>query len=406
MTPENSKTLVIGGGHPQLCLIEALIEEGQNVTVLDDREEAPAHGKAHKVVSINRYNVEEILKFSESMLPEYVSSGGSDKAVYIMALVAEKLGIPSYVSSSVAKLPMEKGSTRKILQANNLPIPKTYEGACPEDFQEINWEDIIFPVVIKPDEGIGQTGVNKANSKIEAFSSIQEAFEASQNGKVLLQEFIEGSEIGVNGIVINGNFKLLTTSYRNSSRERGGAFGVAMEKVYPATTDKNKLSKIQEIMNKACEVMEINNAPIYAQIIDNQERGPCIIEVMPRLGGGEDPRLVHAATGFNLSKATALLSMGKEIDMESLTDKDPQQSVVLRFLKISSGTIQSINGLLEAANLPGIEKVEFFFPEGYKVGELKTSRERAGYILASGNTPEEALKSAERAEKTIKIKTL
>jgi len=295
---------------------------------------------------------------------------------------------------------------RRLLNKNNLPVPKSFEGSSLKDFQTINWDSIAFPVVVKPDEGIGQTSVNKAGTKIEALESIKEALVTSRNGRVLLQEFIEGPEIGVNGIVLDGQFKLLTTSYRNSLRNRGGAFGVAMMKVYPAITNEKQCSRIESIINQACYAMGILNAPIYAQIIMNEKHEPFVIEIMPRLGGGEDPRLVHCATGFDISKATALLSMGEQPDMASLTNQETKNAVVLKFLKVPTGTINSIDGVSAASKVTGVEKVDFFFSKGDFVGDIKTSRERAGYVLSSANSVDAAIKIAERGTSLISVQSM
>ena len=403
MTP-SSKTLVIGGGHPQYNLIQALVELGQSITVIDDRENLPAYRVTDDVVKINRYDVKNILSFADKVKPQYVASGGNDNAVHTMALVAERLGLPSYVSSEVAEWPMRKGETRKLFGKYNLPVPKTYEVSSLEEGHGLDWDSITFPVVIKPDEGIGQTGVDRANSKEEALASIEEAFGVTRNGRVLLQEFIEGREVSLNGIVMNEKFHLLTSSYRNSSRERGGAFGVSLEKVYPAVTDRELLIQIEQIINEACAAMGVKNAPIYAQIIINAEQKPFIIEVMPRLSGGEDPRAVHSATGFDVSKATAKLCMGKSVDSPhfSITE-GTQKALVLRFLKISAGIIQRIEGVVDAAQMPGVEEIDMFYQEGDSIGELKTSRERVGYILVTGENVEIASARAEEALKKIRV---
>lgn len=397
--------LVIGGGYPQLSLIEAFSTMGFRPVIIDDRPNIPAHKMDCTVIPIGRYDIDSILDFVRKSPPDFVSSGGSDKAVYIMALVAEMLGIPTYVSSKVAELPMNKNAIRNILADRRLPVPKTFLGDSLESFEQLEWSTITFPVVIKPDEGIGQTAVDKAGSKEEALQSIENAFAASQNGKVLLQEFVSGPEIDINGIVVEGVFKLLTTSYRNSSRQRGGAFGVAMQKVYPAITDQRLLLQVEQIIGQACSAIGVTSGPIYSQVIQTGD-SITIVEIMPRLGGGEDPRLVHIASGYNLSKATALLSIGRKLEMQKLYDLPPSNAAVLHFLHIQAGSISSIDGIEKARSLQGIQKIDLFFQKGDRVKELSSSRERGGYILSVGDTVELAIDSAQQAEAQIKIETL
>jgi biotin carboxylase len=401
--------VVIGGGHPQLCLIEELRGLGERVVVIDDRPHAPAHRIADEVIPIHRYDVESIVAQVRANPPDHVASGGSDQAVHIAAHLAETLGLPTYVNAATAELPMRKAAIRGRLAAAGIPCPATVYGTHLDAFRDLDWNTFTFPVVIKPDQGIGQTGVDRAENVRDALASIEAAFAATENGVVVLQELVQGSEIGVNGIVVSGRFHLLTTSYRRSSRERGPAFGVAMEKVFPAVTAPPSLDALSEIIQQACSTLAIDDGPIYAQVImasdSGQELTFTIIEIMPRLGGGEDPRLVHAATGFNLAKATALMWLGRPVVLADLYDGPAHPAAVLRFLHADPGQVTTIKGIETARATPGVIAAEIFVHPGQHLGALSSSRERAGYTLATGQDPTAAAGIAATAAAAIIIET-
>jgi glutathione synthase/RimK-type ligase-like ATP-grasp enzyme len=243
---------VIGGGHPQLCLIEAFKQLDCHIAVIDNRNKVPGRRLADTIVEIDRYDLQAILEYTRANAPNYVASGGSDKTVYVAARIAEEFGLPTYVSSEVATLPMQKAVCQKLLAAAGVPCPFTVYGTSIHTFEQLDWAGIRFPVVVKPDRGIGQTGVDRAEDPDQALTSIATAFAVTENGAVVVQELVEGNEIGINGIVLGGTFYLLTTSYRRSSRRRGGAFGVAMEKVFPAVTAPAQLRHLSEIVQRAC----------------------------------------------------------------------------------------------------------------------------------------------------------
>jgi biotin carboxylase len=401
--------LVIGGGHPQLCLIEELHRLGERVVVIDDRPRAPAHRIADQVIPVHRYDLDAILAHVRAEPPDHVASGGSDKAAHIAANLAQTLGLPTYVTTTTAEMPMRKAASRARLAAAGVPCPATVHGTGIDTFQGLDWDTFAFPVVVKPDKGIGQTGVNRAENVPQALASIETALAATENGTVVVQELIQGNEIGVNGIVVSGRFHLLTTSYRQSSRERGPAFGVAMEKVFPAVTAPSALGTLTEIIQQACTTLGIDNGPIYAQVIMTAEPGRepafTIIEIMPRLGGGEDPRLVHAATGFNLAKATALMWLGRPIFLTDLYDGPPHPPAVLRFLHAEPGQVTSITGMQTARATPAVIAADVFVHPGQHLGALSSSRERAGYTLAAGPDPAAAATTAATAAAAITIQT-
>lgn len=401
--------LMIGGGHPQLCLIEELHRLGERIVVIDDRPHAPARRIADQVIPIHRYDLDAILAHVRAEPPDHVASGGSDKAVHITAHLAQTLGLPTYVTTTTAEMPMRKAASRARLAAASVPCPTTVHGTHIETFRDLDWNTFAFPVVVKPDKGIGQTGVNRAENVPQALASIEVALAATENGIVVVQELIRGNEIGVNGIVVSGAFHLLTTSYRQSSRERGPAFGVAMEKIFPAVTVPQSLDSLTEIIQQACLALGIDNGPIYAQVImtSDPDDGPTftIIEIMPRLGGGEDPRLVHAATGFNLAKATALMWLGRPIVLADLYDGPTHPAVVLRFLHAEPGKVMSITGIETARTTSAVIAADVFVHPGQHLGALSSSRERAGYTLAAGPDPTAAAATAATAAAAITIQT-
>jgi biotin carboxylase len=402
--------VVIGGGHPQLCLIEELHGLGERVVVIDDRPHAPAHRIADEVIPTHRYDLDAILAQVRANPPDHVASGGSDQAVHIAAHLAETLGLPTYVRAATAEMPMRKAAIRERLAAAGVPCPATVYGTHLDTFRDLDWNRFTFPVVVKPDQGIGQTGVDRAENVPDAFASIEAAFAATENGVVVVQELVRGSEIGVNGIVVAGRFHLLTTSYRRSSRKRGPAFGVAMEKVYPAVTAPPSLDTLSEIIQQACSTLAIDNGPIYAQVIMTSDTAHdptfTIIEIMPRLGGGEDPRLVHAATGFNLAKATALMWLGRPFVLSDLYDGPAHRAAVLRFLHADPGQVVTIKGIEVARATPGVIAADVFVHSGQHLGAVSSSRERAGYTLAAGHDPTAAAGSAATAAAAIIIETV
>jgi biotin carboxylase len=402
-----NQVLVIGGGHPQMCLIEALCELGERVVALDDRPHVPAHRIADQVVPIHRYDHEAIATYAQAHPPSYVASGGSDRAVHIAAHLAESLEVPTYLSAATAELPMRKAATRELLAAAGVGCPATVYGAGLGTFRDLDWDRLRFPVVVKPDQGIGQTAVDRAETPTEALASVEAALAATGNGLVVVQELISGDEVGVNGIVLDGQFRLLTTSYRRSSRQRGQEFGVAMEKVFPAVTEQGHLDELSTTIQQACLALGIDNGPIYAQVIMTLGPGDgvrfTIIEIMPRLGGGEDPRLVYAATGTNLAKATALLWLGRPVVLDELQEGTPHPKVILRFFRAHPGQVTTITGLDAARAVLGILAADVFVHPGQQIAALSSSRERTGYILAAGTNPEEA---AAKAEAMVTIQTV
>jgi len=400
------RILVVGGGHPQLTLIEESVKLGCHVTVVDDRANCPGVRLSSVVLPIHRYDTEAVVAAARKLPFEGVVSGGSDKAVWVMAKVANACGLTPYVTADTAALPMAKDRMRTFLDDHALPVPTSKRVDSLAEALEAA-DQCHYPVVIKPVDGIGQLGVHRVDGPESLRRVFPESVQASGSSSVLLQEFVEGRELGVNGFVMDGAFRLLTVSYRDASRDEGDAFGVALYKQYPAIEARPHFGLIESVLDRACRAMGLINSPIYAQImLRNQAADPIrVIEVMPRIGGGEDPRLVHAATGFNMAKATVKVALGQALATSDLVDGPGHPAVSLRFLTAQAGRISGIYGLPDARAAPGVINADAFYGIGHRVDGVRSSRERLGYVLTVGDTVEQSTERARTAAGLIGIVT-
>jgi biotin carboxylase len=397
------RLLIIGGGHPQLTLVEESKKLALHTIVLDNRRSAPGRKIADEVIECDRYDLDGILSVTPGLKLDAVVSGGSDKAVWMMTQCAKACGLPPYIAPDVALMPMQKGAMQAFFKRLHLPIPGSEKVNSLEQALDAA-RSLEYPVVIKPVDGIGQLGVYRIDNADQLAVLFPETVKASDKGDVLVQEFVEGRELGVNGFVVDGSFRLLTVAHRGASQKADDSFGVALEKRYPAADAIPHEGLIRQIIERASKGLGISNAPIYAQLMlcsSGSDRIK-IIEMMPRLGGGEDPRLVHAATGFNIAKATILAALGQPVLEDSVIDTHAQPAVAIKFLTTEPGRI-SVSGLELARSCDGIAKAEAYFEPGHVLGRLRSSRERVGYVLAVGSTVEEASQRAANATKCIVI---
>lgn len=394
--------LIIGGGQAQLPLVETALRLGYHVAVVDERGMKSSR-LAHQVYPYNRYDWDQIQQIDPQGRIHAVVSGGSDKAVNMMARYAQKYGLPSYVSVKESELPMQKGITRELLHAAGLPVPRSAEIGDVFDASCIS--DLEAPFVVKPVDGIGQLGVSYiANVKL-LHNAVDIARQASASGRVLIQEFIEGAEIGVNGFVINGDFDLCTIGTRQASRKDDETFGVSLEKEYYRLRYAPVENTVRRVVGDACKALGFRAGPIYAQLILDKKGTPYVIEVMPRLSGGEDPRLVKLATGFDITAATIAAALGEPVIKSNFVTLKSYNVVLVRFLTANPGILESVVGLETACAIHGIAHADIFYDAGHKIGKVKSSRERLGCVIGVGETPKETRKCVEDAVAAIHIST-
>jgi hypothetical protein len=75
----------------------------------------------------------------------------------------------------------------------------------------------------------------------------------------------------------------------------------------------------------------------------------------------------------------------------------------VRFLVAPPGELREVTGVEEAFALEGIRGIRIYRRPGHRFGELRRGADRAGAVLAVGDSRDEALERAGRAEGIIRF---
>jgi len=73
------------------------------------------------------------------------------------------------------------------------------------------------------------------------------------------------------------------------------------------------------------------------------------------------------------------------------------------FLVAPPGRLEAVEGLTEALQLPGILDAVPYRPAGWEFGPLRTGHDRAGFVLARGDSRAEAVERAADAAERIRF---
>ena len=105
----------------------------------------------------------------------------------------------------------------------------------------------------------------------------------SREGKVIVEKYIEGPEVSVNGYMVNGVMRFLIVSDRDTWPEYTG---LIHKHIVPSKAVCNTAnSKIKRIVEDACNRIGILNGPVYFQM-KVMNGHPYIIEMTFTNGSG------------------------------------------------------------------------------------------------------------------------
>jgi biotin carboxylase len=313
-------------------------------------------------------------------------SPGADWPVGVAARVAERLGLPHPLDAATGTVVTSKARQRERFAAAGVPQPRS-----------LGPDADTFPSVVKAVDRQGQRGLTLVERAEDLGPAVARAVDESRSGAWLVEELVEGPEITVNAFSADGELTPLTVTDRLTAEPP--AFGVALAHAWPSVHDTVAAA---EAARAAAAATGVREGPTYTQVRLGPD-GPRVIELAARLGGGHDAELCEAALGVDLNWMAIQSALGVRPPDGGLTPTAVAGGACVGFLVAPPGILQAVEGLDEAAALPGIRWVRSYRPPGWRFGPLRRGADRAGAVLAVGDDRDDALSRARRAAEAVRF---
>lgn len=237
---------------------------------------------------------------------------------YYVPVCAEVSGYFSIeaISIETANACRNKSIMRKILKLSGLDIPEFVHiqpSSSPSSFE---WTGA-FPVVVKPVNMSGSMHVSKEYSVGDINQAVarivgsnDEDLDLKISKDVLVEEYIDGPEFSIDGIVCPISGQLGVWSYTRKLLGGSSGFVEIGHIVGMNLSDKVK-TKIDNYLENVVKALGISRGPIHAELRWCRRRNsPVLIEIGARLGGDKIPTLIEQATGVSFVEAALMTLLG------------------------------------------------------------------------------------------------
>jgi len=297
--------------------------------------------------------------------------------------------------------------------ANDVPLTVATGVLVPEFKEVFSVKDLDtaikdwgYPIVIKPNDGRGSRGVLKLTAGVDLTWAFAHAKDNSDSGRVIVENFIEGTQYSTESMVYKGlcytaciserNYELIG-KYAPNIIENGGTL--------PADIDAAASHAIEDLVARAARAMGINDGIVKGDIVMTPE-GPLVIELAARLSGGYlCTDQIPLARGVDLVRQSIKLALGQELDTAELVAKDICK-LGIRYFFPEPGRIKKIEGFEELSDLGWVSKKMLFLGVGDIVEPPSNHTKRAGFVHAKGKTFQEATQRAIEAAAMVRIETV
>lgn len=389
--------LFVGAGRHQRRAIARAKELDLRVAAIDRNPDAPGLALADLAEVVDFGDVRAATEAARRIAPDGVLTVASDRAVPVVAAIAEELGLPG-IGREAAEAATNKAAMRRRLARAGVPQPRF------DVLSEPRGTDVGFPAVVKPVDSAGQRGLSLVRSRRELAERLPAALAESRAGEAIVEQFLDGTEVNCLAVARGGEVTVLTLSDRR--RPRGDGFGVCLAHVYPASLHAEAAAEAERVAVAAVRAVGLVDSVAYPQLLVSAD-GVRLVEVAARVPAGLMDEVSRIGIGVDLVQVALLQALGRPVPDELLRPRS-HQPLAIRFLTaepgpLPVGIVRSVNGLDRAVEAPGVVAVDSYIVPGETIRPARVDGDRRGYVIATGDTADEAAARAEAGAALIQV---
>lgn len=311
-----------------------------------------------------------------------------DAGVEIAAAAAFRLGL-SHNSTESVNATRNKAELRRRFAAAGVVQPAFRVSDVRRAAS--NAADIGFPVVVKPVSLSASRGVIRADDPTETTVAARRGRQILDDAgrpsdePILIEEYISGDEVAVEGMLKNGELEVLAVLDKPDPLE--GPFFEETIFVTPSRHAPAVQDGVTNAVAAAARAAGLTEGPVHAELRLRDGR-PFMLEIAARPIGGLCSRALSFGV-FGASLETVLLRNALRLPQGGFEALAPASGVMM--LPIARrGRRGVVSGREEALRVPGITGIEITVAAGAEVVPLPEGDRYLGFLFARGETPADA----------------
>ena len=376
------KVLVIGAGIGQVPISQLVKQRGYYLIVVTIQGNYPCIDIADKVYYVDIFDRGAVLDIAKKEKVDAVISDQNDLMMPTVAYISEHLDLPGNTFSQVNSY-CNKNIFRE--NCNKLSIPSPKHARVLSTKIPLDFEDVPFPWMVKPEDSQSSIGVAKVNSKEEYISAITYALKCSRNHAAIVEEFFVGDEIVVEGFIYKGEYYNLGFADRRYFNLPN--LFIPNQTIFPSVVSDQIKAECIRYEQTMCQYISPSFAIVHSEYLVNQSTSDVRIVESALRGGGVyiSSHLLPMACGIDINSYLLDCAVGIETDFKYIYNhsEDSKSSAYVCFY-LPKGPVTSIDGIDDLMSLPYVHKCDLDIFIGMETKEMTYKGQRLGPIIISG----------------------
>lgn len=391
------RLLLLGGNRYNVAGIRAASEAGFFTIAADRNPKAPGLEVADVGLPIDLYDYDRLL-------PAIAAHGGVDGVISMSeagvrpaAYISDRLGLSS-IKAEAAEKATSKAAMRQEWSKLERYSPDYGVATTEREALDVCKRLGVFPLVFKPDRSFGGS---RGVSRVEGMSEVRDAFAFAKSGgiadgDVVIEPFIVGTEHSAEVLIWEGQTSVLCIGQKVKSQY---PYRVDISVQYPARLSSSQNAVVADMCRQAVTALGLTQGTAHIEFAYTAD-GPVLFELGARCGGGHTPQIAYHVSGVNEFIEACRMACGIPPTQLWASTK---RGADYRFLIFPPGKLAEITIPDTLRSDRNILDVAVTLQPGEVVRPLKTTSERAGFVVTVANDCQAAVQSADWACREISV---
>lgn len=370
------RVLLLGAGIGQLFLAKKIKQDGHYLIIIAYNYLPEVVALADEFIHHDLFDKDGVCKIASQERVDAVLSDQHDIISPLVAYVADYLNLPGNHYKQVLSY-SDKNLFRENCDYLDIPVPKHCKLDRDLNLSE-SFKRISFPWIIKPADSQSSLGVAKVNSFSEFEIAAKDAIRVSLSGYAIAEEFFEGKEVVVEGLIYKGEYLNLGIADRFyfDLKDRF----IPSQTIFPSKVPESLQKKMVECEQRMAKYIKPYFAIVHSEYLYNDVTGEYRVVESALRGGGVfiSSHLVPLYCGVDINQLLIDALLGKPIDLESIRRSIKHRSSAYVCFFSPEGIIQSVQGVKAVDTL---DYVRLFDKHGLQVGTEMARMEHKGQRL-------------------------
>lgn len=256
-----------------------------------------------------------------------------------------------------------------------------------------------FPLMMKSPQSTGSKDVFQVNDKKQLIKGYSALLNKFPNDPVIIEEYLSEPQYLVEAVVVAGKVHIIAIFKQDIQQQKRfivTGYNLMLNPNYEFHR------KIKSAVLGIIKLHGLTNGPCHLELRQKNDKWK-LIEINPRISGAGMNRMILGGYGINLVEETLKMALGIKPDFT----KKFRKHIYSQYVTVEvQGILESVTGKNRAKRSQGVLYVYVKPRKGTYLYPPLSMGHRYAYVIATGNSEEEAIRNSKNAASAIQFSLL